>query len=499
MCANNSSSEDLRCFDTFSSYARANYAHGSQDLSFFMANGERESVMCSRGVNQGCPHGTALFSIVLDEVVRGIFEVEENSVRLGFRPRHRFPTVFSNWFADDGVASGPQEEVKAFVTTLAQVLRLKAGLKLKFATCLGGVETDPETLNFENTVEAMGVKWKFLKWSPGNSDCGITVAGTPVGTAAYVRKAALDIAQKHQHRLDCIADFAENGQDGPRDFGKDFTTVGTRHLALTLLDYCCQRRFDYVTHIISKDVLGAGLIEHVQKSIHSCFSRICGGEIHTALLDEIGKQLLALPLRHGGQAIHDIGFEADVSLVSTLHALSRDIVKRLPEHHRTNFATAVESASSGVSSDIFADKTFSWTKAMVDACNRMNALLRASQIEAITADPLTVLVDKSSPHWKKKALEKLYEVKATAFQHRLEARAKRELRRGNTVPAALFKIHLCSIQSQNIWRDWRAIALSQNHIDVKKFSAPNLIRDSSLPPLMRWKLLQPLVGGPGLP
>ena len=490
--------KELRFYDNFMSYARAHYAHGPQDLSFFMADGERKSVKCSRGVNQGCPHGTALFSIVLDEVVCGIFEVEESSVRLGFQPHHRFPTVFSNWFADDGVVSGPLDEVKAFVTTLAQVLRLKAGLKLKFATCLGGVETDPETLNFANRGQAMGVKWKFLKWSPGDSDCGITVAGTPVGTAAYVRKAALDIAQKHQHRLNCIADFAENGQDGPRDFGKDFTTVGTRHLALTLLDYCCQRRFDYVTHIISKDVLGAGLIEHVQKSIHSCFSRICGGEIQVPLLDEVGKQLLALPLKHGGQAIHDIGFEADISLVSTLYALSRDIVKRLPEHHRNHFAKAVKTASSDNTYDIFADKTFSWTKAMVDACNRTNVLLRASQIEAISADPSTVLVDKSSPHWKRKTLEKLYEVKAAAFQHRLEAHAKKEQRRGNTVPAALFKIHLCSIQSQNIWRDWRAVALSQNHMDVKKFYAPNLVRDSSLPPLLRWKLLQPLVGGPGI-
>ena len=83
-----------------------------------------------------------------------------------------------------------------------------------------------------------------------------------------------------------------------------------------------------------------------EASIHSCFTRICDGEIQVPLLDEVGKQLLALPLRYGGQAIHDIGFEADISLVSTLHALSRDIdiVRRLPELHRKKFINAVQTA-----------------------------------------------------------------------------------------------------------------------------------------------------------
>ena len=35
-------------------------------------------------------------------------------------------------------------------------------------------------------------------------------------------------------------------------------------------------------------------------------------------------------------------------------------------------------------------------------------------------------------------------------------------------------------------------------LDGEKFKAANLIRDSSLAPIIRWKLLQPLVGGPGL-
>ena len=53
---------------------------------------------------------------------------------------------------------------------------------------------------------------------------------------------------------------------------------------------------------------------------------------------------------------------------------------------------------------------------------------------------------------------------------------------------------------------WRCgvVAFSQHHQDgekfekLKKFKAPNLIRDSSLAPVIRWKLLEPLVGGPGL-
>ncbi|CAL6334524.1 unnamed protein product [Bathycoccus prasinos] len=267
-----------------------------------------------------CPHGTALFSIALDFIVSAVFEEHGD----------RFPDVTSNWFADDGVASGPLEEVKKFITILTRELQSKAGLEVKFVTCLGGFDTDAASLL--EPVE--GLNWKNIPWSPGDKECGITVAGTPVGTAAYVRKEALAIVEKHQHRLDRIADFADHGEDGPRDFDKDFTTVGTRHLALTLLDYCCKHRFDYVTHLISKEILGDGLIEHVQRSIHSCFSRICDGEIQFQLLDEVGKQLMALPLRYGGQAIHDIGFEADISLVSTLHALSPDIVRRIPELHR---------------------------------------------------------------------------------------------------------------------------------------------------------------------
>jgi len=40
------------------------------------------------------------------------------------------------------------------------------------------------------------------------------------------------------------------------------------------------------------------------------------------------------------------------------------------------------------------------------------------------------------------------------------------------------------------------IARWRSHNTTK--TAPNLIRDSSLAPIIRWKLLQPLVGGPGL-
>ena len=141
----------------------------------------------------------------------------------------------------------------------------RAGLEVKFVTCLGGIDTDEASL----LEEVEGLNWKNIPWSPGDKECGTTVAGSPVGTAEYVRKEALAIAEKH--------------------------------------------RFDYVTHLISKEILGEGLIEHVQRSIHSCFSRICDGEIQVPLLDEVGKQLLALPLRYGGQAIHDIGFEADIS------------------------------------------------------------------------------------------------------------------------------------------------------------------------------------------
>ena len=142
-----------------------------------------------------------------------------------------------------------------------------------------------------------------------------------------------------------------------------------------------------MTHLISKEILGDGLIEHVQRSIHSCFSRICDGEIQFQLLDEVGKQLMALPLRYGGQAIHDIGFEADISLVSTLHALSPDIVRRIPELHRKKFYYAVErlTVGSGSSSDIFADKTFSWLQAMVNACKRTNSLLRTLQVVGLTS------------------------------------------------------------------------------------------------------------------
>ena len=418
-------------------------------------------------------------------VVRDVFE----------NHGHLFPSVTSNWFADDGVASGPLPEVKEFISILSRELQLKAGLEVKFVTCLGGVETDEVSLL--EPVE--GLNWKNIRWSPGDNECGITAAGTPVGTAEYVRKEALAIAEKHQDRLDRIADFAEHGEDGPRDFGKDFTTVGTRHLGLTLLDYCCKHRFDYVTHLSSKEILGEGLIEHVQRSIHSCFSRICDGEIQVPLLDEVGKQLLALPLRYGGQAIHDIGFEADISLVSTLHALSPGIVRRLSELHRKKFISAVQQTAGSASSfDIFADKTFSWLQAMVNACKRTNSLLRTLQVVGLTADPNTVLVAKSSLKWKKGVLRHAYDQKAMVFEQKLEEHARKEKLRGNHVPSVLLKLYRCNLESGNVWRDYRAVAFSQQHLDGEKLKAPNLIRDSSLAPIIRWKLLQPLVGGPGV-
>ena len=89
--------KELRRYDAFLAYTRSHYAHGPQELSSFMSDGERKDVMCSRGVNQGCPHGTALFSIALDFIVLAVFEEHG----------HLFPSVSSNWFADDGVASGP--------------------------------------------------------------------------------------------------------------------------------------------------------------------------------------------------------------------------------------------------------------------------------------------------------------------------------------------------------------------------------------------------------
>ena len=209
---------------------------------------------------------------------------------------------------------------------------------------------------------------------------------------------------------------------------------------------------------------------------------------------------MALPLRYGGQAIHDIGFEADISLVSTLHALSPDIVRRLPEHHRKTYFNVVErsTAGSGSSFDIFADKTFSWLQAMVNACKRTNSLLRTLQVVGLTADPCTVLVNKTSRKWKKEVLRHVYDQKAFVFDQKLEEQARKEKLRGNHVPSVLLKLYRCNLESKNVWRDWRAVAFSQHHLDGEKFKATNLIRDSSRAPIIRWKLLQPLVGGPGL-
>ncbi|CAL6307429.1 unnamed protein product [Bathycoccus prasinos] len=142
---------------------------------------------------------------------------------------------------------------------------------------------------------------------------------------------------------------------------------------------------------------------------------------------------MALPLRYGGQAIHDIGFEADISLVSTLHALSPDIVRRLPEHHRKTYFNVVErsTAGSGSSFDIFADKTFSWLQAMVNACKRTNSLLRTLHVVGLTADPCTVLVNKTSRKWKKEVLRHVYDQKAFVFDQKLEEQARKEKLRGN--------------------------------------------------------------------
>lgn len=137
----------------------------------------------------------------------------------------------------------------------------------------------------------------------------------------------------------------------------------------------------------SKEILGDGLIEHVQRSIHSCFSRICGGEIRVPLLDEVGKQLLALPLRYGGQAIHDIGFEADISVFPPCTLC-------LATFSQTRLKPPV----------LTLPLTSSQTQAMVNACQRTNTLLRTSQIVGLTANPNTVLVDKSSLKWKKEVL-----------------------------------------------------------------------------------------------
>ena len=128
--------KELRRYDAFQAYARLHYAHGPRQLSFFMADGERKSVMRSVGVNQGCPHGSALFSIALDFIVLDVFE----------KYGHLFPSVTSNWFADDGVASGPLLEVKEFISILSRELQSRAGLEVKFVTCLGGVETDEASL-----------------------------------------------------------------------------------------------------------------------------------------------------------------------------------------------------------------------------------------------------------------------------------------------------------------------------------------------------------------
>ncbi|CAL6334418.1 unnamed protein product [Bathycoccus prasinos] len=50
-------------------------------------------------------------------------------------------------------------------------------------------------------------------------------------------------------------------------------------------------------------------------------------------------------------------------------------------------------AGSGLSFNIFADETFSWLQAMVNACKRTNSLLRTLQVVGLTADPNTVLVN----------------------------------------------------------------------------------------------------------
>ncbi|CAL6334726.1 unnamed protein product [Bathycoccus prasinos] len=83
--------------------------------------------------------------------------------------------------------------------------------------------------------------------------------------------------------------------------------------------------------------------------------------------------------------------------------------KRLPEQHRNIFINAVKTAGSGSSVDIFVDKAFSCLQAVVNSCRHTNTLLRTLQIVGLSADPNTVLVDKSTLKWKKEVLRALYD------------------------------------------------------------------------------------------
>src|SRR6056300_13865 len=115
---------------------------------------------------------------------------------------------------------------------------------------------------------------------------------------------------KNESRLRTISEFAATVDDTQSPFRGSF-----KHIALSLVGFCCDRRLDYVLQVTPTSWIDSRLLVKAQTDIWKTIAAISDGEVSYQHLDAVGKHLYEAPTRLGGQNWHNLLREAPLCFI----------------------------------------------------------------------------------------------------------------------------------------------------------------------------------------
>ena len=177
---------------------------GTTELSYFLQNGERQSVSAATGVTQGCVLGSILFALGTHPIIVEALD-------------HRTTNnVHAYSIADDTNLAGTPEQTTAAALRLQQLLHSKADLHVKKWDVLLGPDCRDITAD-ELKDAGLNGEIRIIKTADGGGadvgqhrteDKGVRLLGAPTGHADYAKTFVADLVDKHAERLEHIEKLA---------------------------------------------------------------------------------------------------------------------------------------------------------------------------------------------------------------------------------------------------------------------------------------------------
>jgi len=451
------------------SFVEAVYATDRTFLTFFCEDGPRE-FECSTGVTQGCGLGTLLFALTFQDIICSILEEDEK------KAVREFKDVFITAYADDGVISGPPQQVLDFARVLGKRCQEEGALEIKEHMVFCG-----ENANVQE-ITRLGEGLNGLKIEKR----GIVFAGNPIGSFEFINEEISKRVAKNEKRLAVVQEFAATEDDATSPFRGSY-----KHIALSLVSFCCDRRLDFALQVTPSVWIDTRLLVKAQADLWKAVEHISDGEIRYQDLDALGKYLFEAPTRMGGQSWHNLLKEAPLDFVGNVGAHSHQVIKKLKEvgYQVDDLSPTWDEAEKCGEQ---------WIDGIVKTLDEIKTSLDMSDMVGAVANNWMDLLTRSDNLKKGDVLKK--------WQDATQKAMKAELDTGKTVDLIRAKALECLEEAKSRWRCIEAVQSAIEFVDgsneqdtriAGKRIGSNYVSDVALPIILRMHLVQPFISGEG--